>query len=84
MGSRMLSKANLAIVAALGFAAATIYLVHHSQSADRKVSESSKALTYATSTSSLTFLVRINTPKHSGCEWAWKEISSAREERRIM
>lgn len=48
----MLSKANLAIVAALGFAAATIYLVHHSQSTDRKVSESSKAKTYASSTSS--------------------------------
>lgn len=49
---RMISKANLAVVAALGFAAATIYLVHHSQSADRKVSKSSKALTRATCTTS--------------------------------
>lgn len=48
----MISKANLAVVAALGFAAATIYLVHHSQSADRKVSKSSKALTRATCTAS--------------------------------
>lgn len=33
----MLSKANAALVAATGFAAITIYVVHHSQNQERKV-----------------------------------------------
>lgn len=33
----MLSRANVALVAATGFAATTIYVVHHSQNQDRKV-----------------------------------------------
>lgn len=35
----MFSRPNLALVAAFGFAAATIYLVHYSQNKEREVSE---------------------------------------------